>query len=143
MGQLIAGLPEKYAKYHKAVLKVETNFDAAVVRCRWDDLPKGRNKRCSGDMMGMGQISKKWHVDKNNPDSNPNKYTTGQIETSLELNVEVSSRYFKYLAVGNTEEARIKRAVRKYKGGTNVEKIDEYEILFRNAYKGLFGEDAW
>ena len=142
-GQLVARLPEEYAKYHKAVLRVETGFDAGVIRCRWDDKAKGRNPRCAGGMMGMGQISKEWHVDKPNPVSNPNRYTTGQIETSLEINVEVSSRFFKSLAVGNTKEARIKRAVRKYKGGKDVAKIDEYEIRFRNAYKGLFGEDAW
>jgi hypothetical protein len=143
MGQLIAGLSEEYAKYHKAVLSVETGFDAGVIRCRWDDNAKGRNKRCAGGMMGMGQISKKWHVDKNNPVSNPNKYTTGQLEMALELNVEVSSRFFKSLAVGNTKEARLKRAVRGYKGGTDVAKIDEYEIRFRNAYRGLYGENAW
>lgn len=143
-GQLVAGLPEEYAKHHKAVLKVETGFDPATIRCRWDDLAKGRNMRCKGPgMMGMGQISKKWHVDKPNTDSNPNQYTTGQLETSLELNVEVSSRYFKYLAKGNTKESRIKRAVRKYKGGKKDDDIDRYEVLFQNAYKGLFGEDAW
>lgn len=135
MGQLIAKLPEKHAKHHKAILRNETRFDPAVVRCRWDDRITGRNTRCNSGMMGMGQISKEWHTDVVNLASNPGGYITGQLEAVLEMNVEVSARFFYWLV----KRKGLRQGVRSYNGSKIPSKLDSYEAEFLKGLDVLFG----
>jgi hypothetical protein len=147
-GQLIAKLPEDLAKYHKAILYVETGFNPAQVRCRHNDEKTKRNG-CAGGMMGMGQIAKKFHTGPNSLKTNPNNYSVTQLEVVIPLNVEVSARIF----MGNYKDAAkdIKKAMGKYKypfpekaADPEQAKADvvRYQALCRKAYRSLYTSDA-
>jgi len=147
-GQLIAKLPEDLAKYHKAILYVETGFSPSKVRCRHNDEKTKRNG-CAGGMMGMGQISKRWHTGPAGVNTNTNNYSVTQLEVVIPFNVEVSARIFMINYKNAAKD--IKNAVGKYKYAApekdaNPEnakdKVVEYQAIYRRAYRFLYTSDA-
>jgi hypothetical protein len=138
-GQLVAGLPVALVKFHKAILAVETGFNAQKVRCRATDEATGR-LGCAGSMMGMGQLALVYHVD--NASTNPNRYGVEQLEDVPELNVEVSARVVR---AGFARGEGLAETAKYYKlpaRDTYQRKFDRttYSNRVREWYNNLYGE---